>query len=337
MILFDNSATIFDQLQNFFYFSINMAKKPKQKKSGMLKRQQQKRQSKINRRRLAMPKRVSQQPGSTEQLEQILSTLPTLVFEPELADLMMDKTELKTLLDCDSKEVDILMKLLTENFIADLDQRLAQLEEVNSEKSIKSVLAKATRHQIANSDKIPYLSNPVLIALFLKTLASVEGLDLDLAGLPAKMEEFDNRNHEFIQELTDKFEASEKDDPVAETEEDLQEDEQQEDEQQEERIPAIEENIYKKYIELVPAEKQEQVEEDLEVFLVDFHPPTIAEWDLKLVKGFMSKWFIENANPLEEDLESMRESLLSLFQFLAEEKILPDTLLAPATKYLQSE
>jgi hypothetical protein len=283
------------------------------------------------RRRLAMPKRVPQQAGSTEQLEQLLSTLPTLAFEPELSDLRMNKTELKTLLDSDSTEVDILMKLLTEDFITDLDQRLAQLEEANSEKSIKSVLAKATRHQISNSEKIPYLSNPVLIALFLKTRASVEGVELDLAGLPAEMEKFDKRNHEFIQELTDKIEASDKEGMIAETEEDLQEDEQLE-----ERIPAIEENIYKKYLKLVPTKKQEQVEEDLEVFLVDYQPPPVAEWDLKLVKRFMSKWFIENANPLEEDLDSMRESLLSLFEFLAEEKLLPDTLLAPATKYLQS-
>ncbi len=308
-----------------------MAKKTKQKKSGMLKRQQQKRQSKMIRRRLAMPKRVPQQAGSTEQLEQLLSTLPTLAFEPELSDLRMNKTELKTLLDSDSTEVDILMKLLTEDFITDLDQRLAQLEEANSEKSIKSVLAKATRHQISNSEKIPYLSNPVLIALFLKTRASVEGVELDLAGLPAEMEKFDKRNHEFIQELTDKIEASDKEGMIAETEEDLQEDEQLE-----ERIPAIEENIYKKYLKHVPTKKQEQVEEDLEVFLVDYQPPPVAEWDLKLVKRFMSKWFIENANPLEEDLDSMRESLLSLFEFLAEEKLLPDTLLAPATKYLQS-
>jgi hypothetical protein len=244
----------------------------------------------------------------------------------------MNKTELKTLLDSDSTEVDILMKLLTEDFITDLDQRLAQLEEANSEKSIKSVLAKATRHQISNSEKIPYLSNPVLIALFLKTRASVEGVELDLAGLPAEMERFDKRNHEFIQELTDKIEASDKEGMIAETEEDLQEDEQLE-----ERIPAVEENIYKKYLKLVPTKKQEQVEEDLEVFLVDYQPPPVAEWDLKLVKRFMSKWFIENANPLEEDLDSMRESLLILFEFLAAEKLLPDTLLAPATKYLQSK
>jgi hypothetical protein len=332
VILFDNSAIICDQLQNFYYFSINMAKKTKQKKSGMLKRQQQKRQNKMIRRRLAMPKRVPQQPGSTQQLEQLLSNLPTLAFEPELADLSMDKTELKALLDSNSTEVEILVELLTEDFIADLDQRLAQIEEKNSEKSIISVLSKATRHQIANSEKIPYLSNPVLIAIFLKTRASVDGVDLDLTGLPAAMEEFDKRNHEFIQELTDNIEGSGKEESVAEAEEDLLEQEQEQ-----ERIPAIEESIYKKYIGIVPAEKQERVEEDLDVFLVDFQPPPVAEWDLKLVKRFMSKWFIENANPLAEDLDSMRESLLSLFQFLAEEKQLPETLLAPAEKYLQSE
>ncbi len=153
-----------------------MAKKTKPKKSGMLKRQQQKRQKKMLRRRQVMPKRVSQQPGSSQQLEQLLRTLPTLAFEPELADLSLDKTELKTLLDSDITEVDILMELLTEDFIADLDQRLARLEDANPEKSIKSVLSKATRHQIANSEKIPNLSNPVLIAIFLKTRASVEGV-----------------------------------------------------------------------------------------------------------------------------------------------------------------
>ena len=308
-----------------------MAKKIKQKKSGMLKRQQQKRQKKMIRRRLAMPQRAPQQPNSTQQLEQLLSTLPTLAFEPELADLSMGEAELKTLLDSDKTEVDILMELLTAEFIADLDHRLAQLEEANSEKSIKSVLAKATRHQIANSEKIPYLSNPVLIAIFLKTRASVEGLELDLSGLPSAMEEFDRRNHDHIQELTEKIEGSEKEVPDLETAEELPEEELTE-----ERIPAIEETVYKRYFELVPTEKQEQVEEDLDVFLVDFKPPLVAEWDFDLLKQFMSKWFIEYANPLEEDLDSMRESLLNLFQFLADEELLPDGLLPAATKYLKN-
>ena len=308
-----------------------MAKKIKQKKSGMLKRQQQKRQKKMIRRRQSMPRRVPQQSNSPQQLQQLLGTLPTLAFEPELSDLSMGEAELKTLLEGDKTEVDILMELLTAEFISELDQRLAQLVEGNSEKSIKSILAKATRHQIANSEKIPYLSNPVLIAIFLKTRASVEGVELDLAGMPVAMEEFDRRNHDFIQELTEKIEGSEKDDRDVERAEELLEEEPPE-----ERIPAIEDTVYNKFVELVPDEKREQVEEDLEVFLVDFQPPPVAEWDLDLVKHFMSKWFFENANPLEEDLESMRESLSSMFQFLADEELLPDGFLAATEQYLQN-
>ena len=65
-----------------------MAKKRKQKKTGMLKRQKEKRQKKMIRRRKAMPKRNPQQAGSPQQLEQLLNTLPTLAFEPELTDLI---------------------------------------------------------------------------------------------------------------------------------------------------------------------------------------------------------------------------------------------------------
>ena len=184
------------------------------------------------------------------------------------------------------------------------------MESTHSEKSIKSVLAKATRHQIANSDKIPYLSNPLLIALFLKTRSAVEGEKLDLNSLPAAMEEFDKRNHDFIQELTKQMEGSEKDDSILEADGELLDEEKPE-----ERTPAIETDVYNKFMELVPAEKQEQVEEDLEVFLVDFEPPPISEWDSELIKNFLEKWFLENANPLEEDLVSMRQTLLSLFKF----------------------
>ena len=95
-------------------------------------------------------------------------------------------------------------------------------------------------------------------------------------------------------------------------------------------------DVYNKFMELVPAEKQQQVEDDLEVFLVDFEPPPISEWDSELIKNFLGKWFMENANPLEEDLVSMRESLLSLFNFLAKEDLLPDGFLNTLSKSIQN-
>ena len=259
-----------------------------------------------------MPKRNSQQAGSPQQLEQLLNTLPTLVFEPELTDFNMGEEKLRTLLRSEQTEIEIILELLTEEFVADLDKRLEQLESAHSEKSIKSVLAKATRHQIANSDKIPHLSTPVLIALFLKTRSTVEGGELDLSSLPKAMEDFERRNHDFIQELSKQIESSEKDDSILGSKEELMEEEQPE-----ERTSAIEVDVYNKFMTLVPAEKQEQMEEDLDIFLVDFEPPVVSTWDVELINNFLEEWFLEYANPLEEDLVSMKESLLSLFKFLA--------------------
>ena len=186
-----------------------MAKIRKQKKSGMLKRQQQKRHNKMIRRRKTMPKRKPQLQNSP-QLEQLLNTLPTLAFEPELIDLSMDKTRLTELIKNDQKEPEMLIDLLSEEFVSELDQRLAMLEAAHSEKSIKSALAKATRHQLAESSKIPHISNPVIVAIFLKTRSALEGRELDLAGLPGAMKEFEQNNHEQIKLLTKQIQADEK-------------------------------------------------------------------------------------------------------------------------------
>ena len=138
-----------------------MAKTKKQKKSGMLRRQRQKRHNKMLNRRKTMPKRKPQMQNSA-QLEQLLNALPTLAFEPEMDDLSMDKSRLMELVKDDFSEPDIFLDLISEEFISELDRRLAMLEEANSEKSIKHALSKATRHQLAERSKIPHISNPVM-------------------------------------------------------------------------------------------------------------------------------------------------------------------------------
>ena len=306
-----------------------MAKIRKQNKSGMLRRQQQKRHNKMIRRRKTIPKRKPQLQNSP-QLEQLLNALPTLAFEPELVDLSMDKVRLMELMKNDRTEADMLIDLLSEEFVSELDQRLAKLEATYSEKSIKSALAKATRHQLADSSKIPHLSNPVIVAIFLKTRSAVEGRELDLAGLPGAMKEFEQKNHEHIKLLTEQIQTGEKDELGS-----VADEKNYVEEEVEKRIPPVEDEVYKKFLDLVPAEKQERIEEDLEVFLVDFQPPNITEWDTSMLKHFLGEWFVENANPLEEDLDSMRESLLSLFQFLDGEKLLPEGVLDQVSAFLE--
>ena len=295
----------------------------------MLKRQQQKRHKKMILRRKTMLKRKPQLQNSP-QLEQLLNALPTLAFEPELVDLSMDKARLMELMKKGQTEPDMLMDLLSEEFVSELDQRLALLEAAHSEKSIKSALAKATRHQLAESSKIPQISNPVIVAIFLKTRSALEDRELDLAGLPGAMKEFEQNNHEYIKLLTEKIQKGEKDDLVS-----FADDDHHVEENFEKRIPAVKDEVYRKFLDLVPAEKQERTEEDLEVFLVDFHPPNIKEWDSGMVKHFIGEWFVENANPLKEDLDSMRESLLNLFQFLDREELLPGDIFDQVSAFLE--
>jgi len=247
-----------------------------------------------------------------------------------LVDLSMDKDRLMELMKNDQTEPDMLMDLLSDEFVSELDQRLAMLEAAHSEKSIKSALAKATRHQLAESSKIPHISNPVIVAIFLKTRSALEGRELDLAGLPEAMKEFEKKNHEHIKLLTEQLQTGEKDELGS-----VGDDEHHVEEELEKRIPPVEDEVYKKFLDLVPAEKQERTEEDLEVFLVDFQPPNIKEWDSGMVKHFIGEWFVENANPLKEDLDSMRESLLSLFQFLDREELLPGGVFDQVSAFLE--
>ena len=191
-------------------------------------------------------------------------------------------------------------------------------------------MAKATRHQLTESNKISHISNPVIVAIFLKTRSALEGRELDLAGLPEAMNEFEQKNHEHIKLLTEQIQTAEKDELGSDAD-----DEHHVEEEFEKRIPAVEEEVYKKFLDLLPAEKQERTEEDLEVFLVDFQPPNIKEWDSGMVKHFIGEWFLENANPLKEDLDSMRESLLSLFQFLDREELLPGGVFDQVSAFLE--
>ena len=295
----------------------------------MLRRQKQKRHNKMIRRQKTMPKRKPQLQNS-EQLEQLLNALPTLAFEPELDDFRMDKARLVELKENDLSEPNLLMELLSEEFVSEFDQRLSRLEDAHAEKSIKHLLAKATRQQLLGSSTVQHLSNPVIVAIFLKTSFSLDGRELDLAELSGAMKEFEKKNHEHIKLLTEKMEANEKDefDSVADEGQRLEE-------EVEKIIPPINEEVYKKFLELVPEEKKERTEEDLEVFLVDFKPPNIKEWDSGMVRHFIGEWFVGNANPLKEDIYSMRESLLSLFQFLDREELLQKGVFDQVSEFLE--
>ena len=118
-----------------------MAKIKKQKKSGMLRRQKQKRHNKMIRRQKTMPKRQPQMQNPA-QLEQLLNALPTIAFEPELDDFRMDKARLMELMENDLPEPNLFMELLSEEFVSEFDQRLSRLEDAHAENLLSMYLLK---------------------------------------------------------------------------------------------------------------------------------------------------------------------------------------------------
>jgi len=83
-----------------------------------------------------------------------------------LLDLYLDEKMMKELIEEGLEEPQILSRLLTPEFLKELEGRLEDVEDSAVPQSPKALLAKASRHQLQNSEEIPYLSNPLLFAFF---------------------------------------------------------------------------------------------------------------------------------------------------------------------------
>ena len=77
-----------------------------------------------------------------------------------------------------------------------------------------------------------------------------------------------------------------------------------------------------KDLEGLSQQRADRMREDLELFLEDFDPPPVEQWSSSIVDQFFLEWFIEHANPTDEDRLSMRETMLHLFKFLRVRKML---------------
>ena len=71
---------------------------------------------------------------------------------------------------------------------------------------------------------------------------------------------------------------------------------------------------------LVPADKQEQIEEDLDIFLVDFEPPAVSEWDPELINNVFAlvltalmAFFYAIANVASRDTNKLNIVTTNLF------------------------
>ena len=153
-----------------------MAKK-KVRKAGMVKRQQAKKHTKAQERRKFASRRMISNPQAATQkrLEELLSTLPFLAFSERFEDLKFDIQAVKEELEAKTPEPLLLMRLLTEEFLEGFRARFEEFEKETTPQSPDNLLAKATIHQLDHSNEIPHLSNPMIVAVYLKTRAEALG------------------------------------------------------------------------------------------------------------------------------------------------------------------
>ena len=245
----------------------------------MEKRRQDKRHRKMVKRKKLMNHRSPTQITSPHQLEKLLKTLPNLAFDPMLLDLYLDEEMMKELIEEGLEEPQILSRLLTPEFLKELEGRLEDVEDSAVPQSPKALLAKASRHQLQNSEEIPYLSNPLLFAFFLKTRAKAEGNPMKLADLPNAIREFEERNSEWIAEASENPELLKN-----EVEEDVET--QVEDTGQEPFPEDLMQELEKEY-ENLPQQRADRMREDLELFLEDFSPSTkFDQWTTSMIDDF---------------------------------------------------
>ena len=293
-----------------------MAKKGKIKKSGMEKRRQDKRHKKMVKRKKLMSHKSPAQITSPHQLEKLLKTLPNLAFDPMLQDLYFDEQMMQELIGQDLQEPQMLSRLLTPDFLEELGRRLEDVEDSAIPQSPKALLAKASRHQLEHSEEIPHLSNPLLFAFFLKTRAKAEGTPMTIADLPQAIKNFEERNADWIAEASENPELLKND---------LEEDSAETiEETQSEVFPKEVKLGLDNYVGALSSERAERMKEDLELFLDDFGPPPVKEWNGTMIDQFYQEWFVEHANPTDDDRLSMRETMLHLIRFLQEQKLLGD-------------
>lgn len=304
-----------------------MAKKNKKQKSGMLKRKQQKKVKKaVQRKRSAS--QSPQEPRNEKELHKLLSRIPILAYEPELNEMRFDQDALKDLLASDKNDPQILIELLSPEITQKFEVSLKEMEERVEGQMQKAMMVKGILYVLENQE-MPHFANPLIVAIYLKTKAEVQGESMEVAQILKAVTEYEKANIETIEQLIEETKDAEA---------------TVDDEEVEDFAPAkesqIDEALLDKYYETlasVDEDEQERLKDDLEVFLDDYVTVPMSEWNADLLADFLGTWFIKNLNPMEEDLESVQKSLERFFQFLADEEKIDKDVSQKIIKVLQDK
>ena len=291
-----------------------MAKKAKKQKAGMLKRKKQKQSKKaFDRRRIAS--RMPQKPSSEKEVQKILRRLPILAYEPELLDLHFEESLLRPHLERESLDPQIVLNLITAEFLADFQKRLEKMNERTSGEMQKNIMVKGMLYSLEH-DQMPHFVNPLIVAIYLRSKAQFEGNTLELHQILKAAEDYEKSHMETIEKMIES--------PEMETDT-VEKEELEVIEEKPSAVPPIDSALMESYFKTLQEfseDVEERMREDVEVFLEEYVRQPLEEWTAEMLDDFLGNWFVKNLHPVVDDLISMQNSLEHFIQFLAKhEKI----------------
>ena len=291
-----------------------MAKKTKKPKAGMLKRKKQKQTRKaIDRRRVAS--RMPQNPKSEKEVQKILQRVPLLAYEPELLDFYFEESLLRAQLEEESLEPQIIENLISVAFLTEFQERLEKMQTRTSGEMQKNLMVKGMLFSLEN-DQIPHFVNPLIVAIFLRSKARIEGNKLELSQIFKAVDAYEKSHMETIEEMIKSSQA--------ETEAETTETGEREPvDETPPAPPPIDSALMEMYFQTLKefeSEVEERMREDVEVFLEEYARSPVEEWSAEMLDDFLGNWFVKNLHPVVDDMISMQSTLEHFISFLAKQE-----------------
>jgi hypothetical protein len=321
-----------------------MAKKKKQKKAGLVKRQLSRLQKKSAQKRREQAQKPVQKKVSTARIKQNLKNLPSLLFEPELKNMAFSTDAVRQAIAAHDKIPDQIDALATEDFLQQLKERHIELKARFDREGDpnKSMMAYAIIH-FMEQENAPACLNQIVVAMFYQALAEIEqpGTPLTLKDLNRYLREYDKTWEAYLQEKAGQMNemtvmadadtiaqqyADEADSASATSQSPFE--------------PLLDD--FREQLSSLPSMTETSIErtiEDVEVLLIDYCDEKairqLSELDGRKIKRFLEGWFVRNMNPTREDMETMLIALDQFYDFATSAHLLPEEI-SREIKYLLS-
>ncbi len=309
-----------------------MAKKKKQKKAGLAKRQKGKQEKKRAQKRKLQAQKPVQRKLKASKVKQNLKNLPNLIFEPELEEIAFSPEQIKEAVATHEKVPDQIEAIATIEFQEKLESKLQvlklQFDRVNDVN--KSMMVQAILYFMEHEQAPPFL-NQIIVGMFLRGQAEMTSAEtpITLKELNPMLKEYDETWESYLEEKMLLLEDAAADPGMEAAPGDIPE----VDEDEEVLVPSPFEPLIEKFVGYLESdanmdeEIRERTQEDIEVLFNDyFEEKGITQFEevsSRRVKSFLEGWFIRTMHPTGEDLEIMVDSLKIFFKFTETREIVP--------------